>query len=358
MQSVTGTQDLTKIFPKTREAIPAPKKLVTDGQVAWGTFEKALPEINLLDSKDPLSFPVPTFLLKYRLKEWQAFQIDSKKFFVLGAIYQTGLCAFNIISLWDKTANTLSTWQDYAPAYKLTMAKTLLNSSNSLKTGKSEIHIANRLSDGKCNLSGEFKASKGSDLQVSFNFKLKSCSEPSVVSMPLGYNRGLYTHKELFEVSGGLKTKDKVYRCASGDLAIIDDHKGFYPYNLHYDWVTGFQRATNGNTIAFNLTKNQVTRPEAYNENWVWVNGKRHALPPVTILHTSQAVWHIKDAYGFVNLEMKIEQNMQIKQQFIIAAVNYRAVYGKFSGTLKDSTGMVHELKDVYGMGEDKNYRI
>lgn len=358
MHKLNETQTSATIFPKTREAIPTPNRLVTNGQVAWGTFETALPDINLLESKEPLILPAPKFFLKFRLKEWQAFQIDSKDFFVLGAIYQTGLCAFNIISLWDKSANTLTSWQDYVPAHKLTMATTLLNSINRLKTSKSEMCIKNNLSEGRCHLEGAFKPTKNSESPISFDFKLTSCSEPSVMSMPLGYNRGLYTHKELFEVSGGLKIKDKVYRCTSGDLAIIDDHKGFYPYRLHYDWVTGFQRAEDGSTIAFNLTKNQVIRPEAYNENWLWVNGKRLALPPVTIIHISESVWHIKDAYGYVDLKMQIEQNMHIKQQFIVASVNYRAVYGKFNGVLKDAAGKVYELKEVFGMGEDKNYRI
>lgn len=353
---IKNTAEDNQIFPDTRLSMLPPKRLVNDGLVTWGSFSQALPVINLLDSKDPLGLPVPSFLKALRLKEWEAFQVDSSDFFVLGAIYQTGLCAFNILSVWNKKDNSLQTWQSYAPGWQLKMADNLLASENVLHTRSSELTIQNQLTDGTCLIQGNFRPKK--QAKTAFQFNLKCCSEPSVMSMPLGPNRGLYTHKALFEASGFLQIGDQRFECKPGDLAIIDDHKGFYPYKLHYDWVTGFQRLDAHQTLAFNLTKNQVTDPQAYNENWLWVNGVKHPLPPVEFNQVSAFVWKIKDLHGLVDLEMEIVEQLQIKQQLIVASADYRAVFGVFKGKLKDSQGQWHAVNEVYGMGEDKTYRM
>jgi hypothetical protein len=352
------TENVTTRIPSTRDIVPAPEQLVINGKVNWGTFATALSKVNLLDSRNPLGYWVPAFFKKKRLKEWQAFQIDSDAFFILGAVYQTGLVAINIISVWDKAENTLKTWQSYAKASSLVMADNLLESVNSLKTKDSQIEIHNQLGKGICEIKGQFKATQTTPEVIEFNWQLESCSEPSVVSMPLGSNRGLYTHKEVFKAMGQIKVGSRVYECQPNDYAIIDDHKGFYPYHLHYDWVTGIQHMEKGEFLAFNLTKNQAVFPEHYNENWLWVNGKRLPLPTVSFQHESDKVWRITDEQGYVDLTMQIDQNLHMNQNFIVASVNYRAVYGAFNGIIKDQAGNSYRFENACGMGEDKTYRI
>lgn len=346
------------LIPKSRFPKPSPEALVINGQTQWGTFDTALSKINLLDSENPLGTKFPKFLKPFRLKEWEAFQIDSEDYFVLGAIYQTNVASLNILSLWDKKKNTLQTWQSYARPSQLVMADNLIESVNHLSTSNSSLWFHNQLDKGLCRIEGRFKGKNKDKPNFSLNCLLTSCSKPSVVSMPLGKNRGLYTHKEVFNVSGSMQIGAEKINFTDSNLAIIDDHKGFYPYKLHYDWITGMETHENGDVLAFNLTKNQVIKPVEYNENLLWLNGERHPLPPVHFEHQKDGTWHIRDDIGYVDLVMKPEQHLIIKNDFIVSKIDYHAPFGTFSGTLKDQMGKPHQVKCAYGMGENKTYRL
>lgn len=345
------------VSPK-RVPMASPPELVVNGKIKWGTFDTALPKINLLDSTRPLGKMFPSGLNPMRLKEWQAFQIDSEEIYVLGALYQTGICAFNIVSIWNKKEKTLTTRQSFAAASQLEMADQLLDSCNQLLTKNSGLQIHNQLKDGLCSIKGFFNATKANQVPLHFEWTLSSCSDPSVVSMPLGANRGLYTHKQLFRTVGTLQLGEKKYAFHEGDLAIIDDHKGFYPYYMHYDWVTGVEALENGDYLAFNLTKNQVLSPLHYNENLLWVNGSRHPLPPVVFTHLEDGRWQIKDTFGYVNLVLEPQQHLRMKQFLLLANVDYHGVFGYISGTIKDQNGFEHKITHATGMGEDKTYRL
>jgi hypothetical protein len=60
---------------------------------------------------------------------------------------------------------------------------------------------------------------------------------------------------------------------------IIDDHKGYYPCVMKYDWITALGYAGNGRLVGFNLTDNQVQDHEKYNENCLWLDGKMYPRP-------------------------------------------------------------------------------
>ncbi len=338
-------------------------RAVVQGKVQFGTFDQPLTTVNLIESYEPFGWHTPLWFNRLRLKEWEAFQIISDRFFILGAIYQTHLTAFNLITVWDLEKKTLQKWQSFGNPFQLKMADQLNNSANIFKAGNFDLNISNQLEKGYCKIRGS-KGDPKSDnpdrlkKAMSLYAEWNSCSNPSVVLMPLGKNKGLYTHKEVFAVKGQLQIGSEYYDLGTDAYGILDDHKGFYPYKMHYDWVTGFEKIGVEDWLCFNLTKNQALDPERHNENRLWVNGKQHRLPTVEFTHLENGDWRILDARGLVDLTFTPQQHMNIHKQWIVFQVDYHAPFGYFTGRITDPDGNIYQVKQATGMGEDKSYRL
>ena len=75
----------------------------------------------------------------------------------------------------------------------------------------------------------------------------------------------------------------------------MDDHKGFYPYVMQYDWVTGMGYSQEGKLQGFNLTDNQVRDHERFNENCLWLDGKNVSTPTYKNSTTGWHNWYLED---------------------------------------------------------------
>ena len=119
---------------------------------------------------------------------------------------------------------------------------------------------------------------------------------------------------------------------------ILDDHKGFYPFTMHYDWVTALGFSPTGELQGFNLTDNQIQNPNTYNENCLWLNGTMHSLPPITIArpHGVDQTWIIKDHHNQVDLTFTPLADVPVKISFGISLVDYHGPTGKFTGHIID----------------------
>jgi hypothetical protein len=139
-------------------------------------------------------------------------------------------------------------------------------------------------------------------------------------------------------------------------FAIVDDHKGYYPFVLIYDWVTGAGYNAKKELIGFNLTDNQVVDKERYNENCIWINNALHLLPPIKITRPKGVTqeWTIKDVYGMVDLVfMPVIDNI-ININLLFVKTDYHGPFGYFNGVIKTSSGTVVPIKNIFGMGEKK----
>ena len=137
---------------------------------------------------------------------------------------------------------------------------------------------------------------------------------------------------------------------------IMDDHKGYYPYEMKYDWVTsaGFDRANR--FVGFNLTHNQVKDHERYNENCLWIKGEMIPLPPVKVQRPQgvMGTWIIKDEYGVVDLTFTPEFDGRIEMDFKVFETKYYAPYGSFKGYIRADVSEKIVFDGFFGMGEKK----
>ena len=170
----------------------------------------------------------------------------------------------------------------------------------------------------------------------------------------------MYTTKVLMPMKGSFKVGDEGYVFDGADsMGILDDNKGFYPYHLAYDWVTGFGLDAKGRRVGFNLVDNGVKDQDRYNENVLWINSRMYVLPPVRITRPNglEADWIIQDMEGMVDLAFKPEKQNDIVMDMIVAKADYHGPYGCFSGALKTPEGERIEVENLYGMGEKKYLR-
>ncbi len=339
-----------------RQVLPAPRSAVSKGCYNLGTFNSAIENINLLEAKQPLGFPVPSFLNTIRLREWQAFQLGNEDHFFMIAVYNTKLVGLVHFSHYDIKRNKKTRYELQVPSIFTKIANGLYNSTSYYKDKKFSVNVRNKIDQYKIALNINAKNfKKNPDIQAQFiAHHHPNEMTPIVVCQPFSENRVMYSHKGLMPMEGIFTIGEEtiVFRKEESWM-IMDDHKGYYPRHTLYDWVTG-ATYKDGNRIGFNLTDNQVINKEEYNENCLWFNNEMHPLPPVRFERPNgfKDNWYIKDEYGKVDVVFKPSINTSIHRNFIIANSKYESPYGYFEGFLEKESGEKVDLSGVFGAGE------
>lgn len=336
---------------ENRQPQSAPDAIVSDGKSVFGAFDGPIKNLNIIDAKKPLSPLLPHFVNGLRIKEWEAYEVCFDEGFICGAVYDLGMAVFNIMMFYDRATKKVVANQIFGAPRKC-VKNTLMNSTNRLKTGAFETSINNQMQDGKVFIKADYSPKSKKKVPMAADLVLTSCATPSVTVMPLGENKPLYTQKEFFRAEGKIKIGNRIFTMNENSVAIIDDHKGYYPLHMHYDWVTGMGMSE-GKPLGFNLCKNQAESPEKYSENLMWLNGELHLLPPVDFEHLENGSWHVFDKYGAVDILFEIDDAYKLNTRFCLHSSKYLAPYGSIKGFAKDNLGNKIVLDGLTGMGED-----
>ncbi|GAB1431683.1 DUF2804 domain-containing protein [Spirochaetota bacterium] len=344
----------------SRILTPPPKRIVEDGEFVYGCFSGPPEFANMLDIKRPYNYPLPRFIKDFRCKEWKAFQFGDKRWFFFAVFYEAktfGLAQFNAF---DKETNKSFEIKHFLPLSGFGIKNHLDGERLVFRKNHSKISMFFDLNDGLISLEARQaprKGYKGFRGQFQFAYNSRQVG-PSSVCLPLGINRAMYSTKALMPMQGWFKAGDERYELSSPSaMGIFDDHKGYYPYNLHYDWVTGFGLDSKGRRAGFNLTDNQVRDQKQYNENVLWINSRVFPLPPIKVTRPNgvDEAWHIQDTEGLVDLLFKPKKKNRIKMNLLAFSVDYNGPFGSFEGTLRSPDGSEKiDVKDMFGMGEDK----
>jgi hypothetical protein len=182
-----------------------------------------------------------------------------------------------------------------------------------------------------------------------------SGSEPQVVSIPFAKNRGMYSHKACLPVTGGLVVgDDQIDFNPKTSFLFVDDHKGYYPYVMRWDWVVGGGFDANGRRVGFNLTRNDSIDPARYNENCLWLDGQRHLLPPVRFeRQRAPGIWQVRDTGGAVQVDFEIEKASSVRVNAWLIESRYQGPLGHFRGSIVGPEGTRVPVDGFQGMGEN-----
>lgn len=326
--------------------------IVKDGKFQFGLYKSAFKELNFLDAHKVWNKLTPKFFKKFRLKEWQAFQFFVRDYIVFGAIYNAKLIGVSVLSVYNFKSREKHHRVKLTFPWKQKVAKSLFNSVSRYNSNTCKLKIKNDIELKRFEID-----CSNAESDIYLKVTAFHNTEPMINCMPLGKNRAMYSHKALMPCSGEFKIGKTVYKVNRNDsVLILDDHKGFYPYKLKYNWVTAAWQTSDGVFYGFNLTQNQSVDAENYNENCFWVNGMLHVLPPVTF-KVAEEKWQIKDKLGLVDLEFTVTDTNNLKVNLGVIASDYRAPYGVFNGILKNHKHIIR-LNNIGGMGEIKRYQM
>jgi len=340
----------------TRKVTSAPDSLVENGKFNWGTFNTAISNLNALDAKHPLQVYVPKFYKRFRLKEWQAFQAGNDEWFIFGAVYNAKLTGIVILSVYHKLSGKKYHYQNFVLPSSIKNGNGLNDSPTIYISKNISLQFENELKNNKIFITA-FGTGKHKP-QIELGLECFHNTEPIVISQPFGKNKGLYSHKALMNVKGNLKIENQLIPFETNNAyCIIDDHKGYYPYIMKYDWLTTAGFDDKGKLCGFNLTDNQIVNPEKYNENCLWHNGKMYPLPPIKVKRTANT-WVIQDQYGWVNLKFFPKTENNIKLNFLLVKTDYEGPFGVFEGFINIPDTIKVDFTDYFGAGEKKFNRM
>lgn len=345
-----------------RHLEPPPDALVHEGRIRFGHFSGGVRKPNLIDAKRPFGFFMPRALRDLRLKEWQAMQLGNGRIFVHAALFNAKSLAMVQLKLFDRLTQKKLVFEKPVLPNAFSVAQGLYATRTSYEKGGVRLSFENDLEHGSLLLRIDIKrrlrlpAVKG-ELVLDTRG-----TDPLVVSIPFGENRGMYSHKGLFPVTGKLTIgrDEHVFRRENG-YALVDDHKGYYDYRMRWDWVTGAAHDASGTLVGFNLTRNASIDPDAYNENAFWRGGRITLLPAVRFERKKekrgQEIWSVRDEKGLVDLEFRVEVQGDVKLNLGFIESNYRGPFGYVRGRLAGENGEALEIDRMFAMAEDFDLR-
>ncbi len=347
---------------KRRGFDPSPETVVDKGAFAFGRYGTPFRRANMLDVSHPFHYPVPRLLKNWRLKEWQAYQFGDKRWFFFATLYNAKTCSLVLFLAYDRERKKRYLIRRFLPGSIFRFseslsgshvyyrgARTLLESACDYDSGSMQLTVVRGSRSAGHRFSGRFRFACGPKV-----------ASPNVVCLPLGLNRAMYSTKILMPMEGEFSVGGESHRFEGpSSMGIIDDHKGYYPYQLRYDWVTGFGADAKGRRVGFNLTDNQVRDQSRFNENCLWINNKIWPLPPVKVTRPqgSAGDWIIQDTEGMVDLVFVPELANDLRFNLGIIESDYNGPLGGFRGFISNGEGDKIPAELFYGVGEKEYLR-
>lgn len=329
-----------------------PAALVEAGEVHLGRWTGPLARTSLLDAP---YYGLPRALRRWRLKEWQAVQLATPRLFVNLALVDAKLISLLQVKVHDHARGVKHLHERKLRPGAFTPTTQLLDSRLAYADRTSALAFTNQLAHGRvaitlaCAAHGGGPALRG-DLELHTD-----AGASQVVNLPFAHG-SIYSHKGLFPVRGELVV-DGERHDLSDAVATIDDHKGYYPYVMNYDWVTSLWRGDDGVARGFNLTRNQVIEPARWNENCVWQGDRVATLPAVTFTRERERqpgeLWRVRDREGRVDLTFEPTVAGDVAMNAGVIESRYRGPFGRCRGRLEPDGLPALVVDDRFGMGED-----
>lgn len=326
-------------------------RLVDDGMIRFGRFESPIGNANLVEANPWAPWPVPRWLRRLRLKEWQAFQITHPRFFIIVALFDAKFVSLVQMKLYDRQSGKKYQLEKQMLPGRFTVPNTMRHSVCEWR-GKDEwVRFENHLDEGFIAVDVRIEETAHAP---SVNARLHAnaaTTTPMIVSIPFDQQRGMYSHKALLPVTGEVRIGDDTIVVQPGTASLMtDDHKGYYGRIMQWDWLVGAMWR-DGVLQGFNLTDNASIDPARYNENGFWIDGVLHALPPVKFTREDR-IWTVRDREGRVDLRFDIEVEGKLFQNYRLIESRYLGPFGTYEGTLHSLDDVELSVDGMFGMGE------
>jgi len=328
------------------------------GNFRFGKYTESLVNVSPLDFKGGLLGHMPRTIKDYRLKEWQAFMIGGKRFYLI--VGTMNLKLFSVIRLMvhDKENNQTWGFSEVYPLMKMKVAKSLEDDTMFFKKGHLLIYANHFMRSNVLEVGFSFKDELSGDKLTAYFSTQDPINDPQVCVLPFQKGGGFYTHKQLMALSGFLQVENQLHVLNQEETSmVLDDQKTYYPYNSGWDWVTA-SGIVNGDYCGFTVSDIKGI-DGSFNENGFWKNGKIHEVPSVKFCRNrASGTWTIVDERGMVNILFRPVAKNRIRRNFGVASGTYEGPFGWFSGHLTSYDGQTLRINGMFGMGEKMNLRL
>ncbi|HOO55543.1 MAG TPA: DUF2804 domain-containing protein [bacterium] len=342
-----------------RKLSDTPERIVENGKFNYGVFKTPFKNLNMQDAELAGALRLlPRPLRKLRLKDWQHYAIIHPDFYFGTVIFNAHFTAKAFFYAYDRRNGRLIEYLKMPLSHRVHVAENLFNGTSSVNEKGFSIEYTNRIGEGHHDIKidiGECgdKPAVKCDIQV---LEDTTATQPLIVSLPLGGNRSMYSHKVVCPAAGTIATGGETVTLEPGrDIALVDVHKAYYPHHFWWKWANFAGFDSSGKIIGANLTDNLIKDQAAWNECAVWYDGKLSLLGPITFdfdpAETTRP-WHIRDSEGRVELDFVPEKEKIEELNLGLFRTHYRQPLGCFNGYLVDDSGMHHEVREIFGVAE------
>ena len=335
---------------------PTPARLVENGLVHSGLFDKPFTDLNILDG--PTGIRASMGLHKTRLKEWQHFAIVHPDLYISLAVVDAKFLATSWLYFFDRRRREGKEQSRKMRGGRFWLPMQLWNESAEFHARGYKISIHNHLAAGRHVITidiaekRDLPAIRG-ELVLTEDL---NAVQPLIASLPIKPGRPLYTHKAPLPVGGTLRIGEQSYDFVpSRDIALIDVHKAYYPRHTFWHWATFAIRAESGALIGVNLTHNIIKDDHQWNENVIWLDNRICHVGPARfdIPANPMQPWRIKSLDKRVDLTLEPAGLRHERINFGLVRSSYNQPFGPFSGTLTDEYGRRYGIKGAWGVAEN-----
>ncbi|MDA8412026.1 MAG: DUF2804 family protein [Treponema sp.] len=340
----------------------APKEAVKDGLFALGRYRGVFEKINFLDARRLWHIEMPRWAKTWRLKEWRVVSMGGARWSCAAALYNVKLFSIAYFWAWDRQSGARWGFLRIVPGSIVHIGERFGVSHCAYHGRHARLDIDFDLPHEKAAVTVNWKPPKGGD---AFHGEfLLGCSEktcaPSSTIMPLGRNRAMYSARALASMEGFFETPQGIQRFEAGTgLALFDDHKGYFPFRLHYDWAGGLGFDAKGRRIGLSLAANPGKDPLPFNENSLWIGNRLFPLPQVRISRAEgyRGDWVIQDTEGLIDLVFTPLSHNDLSFHVGIFESDWHGSFGTFKGSVKNGEGETIDASILNAMGEEKYIR-
>lgn len=341
---------------------PRPTPL-ENGKPIFGTWARAFDDVNLLDISKPFALPLPKWLKNFRIKEWQAFQIQDERHYLMAALINAKYYRFAFLTLWDKELKEKLIFNKVLPFGSWDFPRSLHNSSITSRSYGFYFRIHDWLDADLVEFDIDIQATRrrpSFTAHIELDFQ-KAESTPLVVCLPFSEQRCLFSHKALGPARGDLVFGGRHINLKhENTVGTLFDYRGLYPYRMANTWATAFGFSSDGRRFGFSIAENQAKESFKYNENVLWIGNKAHLLPPVRITQPSglDQDWVIQDLEGMVDLNFTPREMNVSAFNLLLTRLDYHAPFGVFNGMMQSTDGENVPIRNLWGLGEVLHMRV
>ncbi len=350
-----------KPAPASRIEDAGPQRILdTDGFARSFVLTRPLQDVDIADARIRSGpFTLPPALARTRLKEWQHFCFVSDEWIVTLAVVTIQYMKV----AWLQTVN-IATGERFehhrqTPVADVRIARSLWDDHTHFRAAGFWIGIHSHLDQRRHVIDVDIDATSDAPaMRGTWTAHHDPAAiSPLVVSLPLGRQRALYSHKVPLPVAGALTIGNTSATFDSANaVAILDVHKAHYPRRMFWNWATCAGRDADGKILAFNLTKNVIQDDVSWNENCVWIDGEVHRVGPAVFefdANKPKQAWHIRSADDAIEVRFTPlggrSENTSVPG---VAKSRFEQLYGRFEGRVLVG-GKRHEISGFLGLCED-----